>query len=947
MVEVAQATVTIIPTMQGAQQSITEQLTGEASKAGNTAGQTMGNNLSNSASKSMNFTKVGTAMTKGVTLPLVAIGTASVAAFKEVDAGLDIVTTKTGATGDALEGMHKITKDIATSIPTDFNTAGEAVGEVNTRFGVTGKTLESLSTEYIKFARINNQDVSSSVDNTSKALAAFGLDVNSASSYLDALNVVGQQTGVDVGTLSQQVSANAAQFQAMGMDINQATMFLGQCDKAGLDTSTAMMGMKTAMKNAAKEGKTLDEAMADFSQTMQGNGTETEKLQAAYELFGTRAGAAIYNACSQGQLDLDNLTGSLGEFEGSVDQTFADVVSPTEEFTTALNSLKEVGAELGSSLMTTLAPIIKEVAEKIKSFGEWFSNLSPGMQSAIVKVGLFAAACGPVLSVIGKVGTGIGTLKSLFGGLTSVLGKASGAVSSASSEISGAVSGGGGFAALKNWLSQDMSTACSTFQGTLGTIGAAIGTFTASYSLTTWVLEQTGAMEKLQDWAVNTKLNLFDFAGGNSGGWDERYEQACQKVEAASSGLYQLTSADLQELGAVEQHYSEQSTKFWNINKGESEAKANTMQSYTNLANTLLAQQGTAATTLSQTETTAAQTMQTAFETESIASTTARTSITSDQQALATESITTATTFSQSMSQVGTDSGTAATTVNQNMGNLKGAVNQSMTEAETTATTKASSIKDKLSSSSTEASTTVNGQFSFLKSAVSSSMSSAESDVNSKTNSIKSKITSNTNSAATGAQNNFKKINTAANSNLSSAESRVNSSVQNIRNSFTSQNWSSVGSNAMEGIKGGLMSMVSNLASAAASAAKSMLDAAKGALGISSPSKVFEEEVGFFIPSGVASGVEKKTPVMIRSAQESVDTMMESIRLPSPAEYASFGSSVLSMMQQGFVPQEPMAAAAGAGGGGDIIIPVYIGREHIQDIVVTAQQIHNYRSGGR
>lgn len=40
-------------------------------------------------------------------------------------------------------------------------------------------------------------------------------------------------------------------------------------------------------------------------------------------------------------------------------------------------------------------------------------------------------------------------------------------------------------------------------------------------------------------------------------------------------------------------------------------------------------------------------------------------------------------------------------------------------------------------------------------------------------------------------------------------------------------------------------------------------------------------------------------------------------------------------------------AVAGAGNGGDIIIPVYIGQERIDETVVTASQRANYRSGGR
>ncbi len=41
------------------------------------------------------------------------------------------------------------------------------------------------------------------------------------------------------------------------------------------------------------------------------------------------------------------------------------------------------------------------------------------------------------------------------------------------------------------------------------------------------------------------------------------------------------------------------------------------------------------------------------------------------------------------------------------------------------------------------------------------------------------------------------------------------------------------------------------------------------------------------------------------------------------------------------------AALAGGGAAGDIVIPIYIGGDMIDEIVVTAQQRMNLRSGGR
>lgn len=439
MIEVAQATVTIIPTMQGAQQTITKEMTGAGSVAGTEAGKVAGNKMASSIGSTMS--SAGSKLTKGLTIPLAAVGAASVAAWKEVDEGLDTIVQKTGASGTALESMSDILDNITATIPTDFATAGAAIGEVNTRFGLTGQALETLSGQFIKFAKINDQDVSSSVDSVSKVLAAFGLTAEDAGMMLDALNTVGQQTGVDVGNLAQLMSTNAASFREMGMSADEAASFLGAVDMAGLDASQMVVGLRTAMKNAATDGKTLDTVITQFSQTMSSNASESDKLAAAYKLFGSRAGAAIYNAVSNGTLDLATFTSSLGEFEGSVSATFEGTLDPMDQFTTVMNQLKSIGADLVVSVGPSLASILGTVAEVVKQMADAWSGLSPEMQEFIVKAGLIAAAAGPILSVGGKVVSGISKITSGIGGLAGKLGGATSSLSSFGSSASTAASG--------------------------------------------------------------------------------------------------------------------------------------------------------------------------------------------------------------------------------------------------------------------------------------------------------------------------------------------------------------------------------------------------------------------------------------------------------------------------------------------------------------------------
>lgn len=364
---------------------------------------------------------VGESLSKGVTAPIAAIGTASLAAFSEVDSGLDIVTQKTGASGQALEEMQQSVKNLATRIPTDFETAGAAVGEVNTRFGLTGQALEDLSGKFIKFAQLNDTDVSTSVDNVSSALNAFGQSTDDAGDLLDALNATGQATGISMDTLANDLSQNAAQFKEMGLTAQQAAGFMGMVEMSGLDTSTAMAGLKKAMKNAADDGMTLDDALKGFSDTMSSNKSDTEKLQAAYDLFGSKAGAAFYNAVQSGKLNLGDLSGTLGDFSGSVENTFSETLDPIDQFQMTLNSLKEVGADIGNSLATVLQPVLQDMSAALQKFADVWNSIPGPVQETIVKIALVAAAVGPVLIVIGKLITSVGTILTVIPKVTTAI----------------------------------------------------------------------------------------------------------------------------------------------------------------------------------------------------------------------------------------------------------------------------------------------------------------------------------------------------------------------------------------------------------------------------------------------------------------------------------------------------------------------------------------------
>lgn len=81
-----------------------------------------------------------------------------------------------------------------------------------------------------------------------------------------------------------------------------------------------------------------------------------------------------------------------------------------------------------------------------------------------------------------------------------------------------------------------------------------------------------------------------------------------------------------------------------------------------------------------------------------------------------------------------------------------------------------------------------------------------------------------------------------------------------------------IGSNIVQGIWNGISSGWDWLTGKVKDVANSLLDAAKGALGIASPSKKFRDEVGVFMAQGIGVGFEKEMQSVARIMQNSIPT---------------------------------------------------------------------------
>lgn len=381
------------------------------------------------------FTSVGKEVSKASAVA-VGAGVASYKAWSEVDDALDSVAAGTGATGKKLESLQQTAKDVYTSMPVDIKATGQAVADINTRLGLQGDALEEATRQFMKYSEVNSSDVSTSIETVAKAMNDANIPTSELNSVLDELTSASQASGLTVDALAETLSQNGVQMRALGFNTQETIALLATMEKNGVNSSVVLTGMKKAMANYANAGK---DANVELGNLFQGIQDGTVSASDAMDVFGTKAGASLYQYIQEGKLNYQDLLKVLQDSNGQLDASYEAMLDPMDQAKVAMNNLKQVGADLFDQIQATLAPMIQTLADNLQRFSQWFSTLGPNVQQFIVIVGLVVAALGPVLIFIGQICTGVGQIIEIVGFLGEFLAPVFSAIGSGLSALWGLI----------------------------------------------------------------------------------------------------------------------------------------------------------------------------------------------------------------------------------------------------------------------------------------------------------------------------------------------------------------------------------------------------------------------------------------------------------------------------------------------------------------------------
>lgn len=363
-VTVANAFVQIMPSMEGATDKITTAILPGVNQAGSKSGLAFGNMFTGKLGGLLKG--FGAAM-----LGYLAFDTLA-DSFVSVEAGFNKVIIATGATGEAAENLKAVYLDVAGSVSGSFEEIGEAVGELNTRLGLEGDELEKAAEQTMKFAKVNGVDAKTAVADVTRMMNNAGISSEEYAHILDVLTVSAQQSGIDVNKLAESVNQNAASFRQLGFTTEESIAMLAQFEKAGVNSSQVLAGMKKGVSEWAKEGKSAQQGYADFVKGVQDGSIDAQK---AIDIFGARAGVAMYDAAKTGQLSFDDMYAAITEgSDGALDTVYQDTLTAQEKFDILGKKVQTGFYEIVEPIVDAIEPYMDDIIAAISGGIEWIVN---------------------------------------------------------------------------------------------------------------------------------------------------------------------------------------------------------------------------------------------------------------------------------------------------------------------------------------------------------------------------------------------------------------------------------------------------------------------------------------------------------------------------------------------------------------------------------------------
>lgn len=388
------------------------------------------------------------------------LGVASVKTAADFESSMSQVQATMGITKDSMskldgqsvntmDALSDLAKEMGAKTAFSASECAEALNYLALAGYDTQEMADTLPT-VLNLAAAGGLDLASASDMVTDAMSALGMKTSDANKMVDQMAKTASSTNTSVGQLGEgilTIGATAKTVKGGTAELNTALGILANNGIKGAEGGTHLRNVILSLQNPTDKAaaqmealgvsvfdsqgnmRSLNDILGDLNKSMDGM-TAEEKANIISKIF-NKTDLSSVNALLANTGDTwDELQTSI-ENSGGAAQQMAD--TQLDNLSGQLTILKSAVEGFAISIGETLMPMVKNIVAKLQSFVDWLNNLDEGTRQVIVKIGLFVAALGPFLVILGTVISKVGVSMQAF----SKLGL----------KISGAITNAGGLSA--------------------------------------------------------------------------------------------------------------------------------------------------------------------------------------------------------------------------------------------------------------------------------------------------------------------------------------------------------------------------------------------------------------------------------------------------------------------------------------------------------------------
>lgn len=372
----------------------------------------------------------------------------------------DSMSTVNGESVNTMEALSDLAKQMGSETAFSASECAEALNYLALAGYDTQEMVDALPT-VLNLAAAGNIDLASASDMVTDAMSALGMETSEADTMVDQMAKTASSTNTSVSQLGEgilTIGATAKSIKGGTAELNTALGILANNGIKGAEGGTHLRNVILSLQNPTDKAaacmeqlgvdvydsqgnmRSLNDILGDLNTSMEGM-TSAEKTNIISSIFNKTDLSSVNALLANTGETWDSLQNSITNSAGAA-QKMAD--TQLDNLSGQLTILKSALEGLAISIGEALMPMVKNIVSKIQGFVTWLNNLDDGTKQVIVKIGLFVAALGPALVILGTVISKVGVAMQAFSKfgleITSLVSKAGG-LSGVMSKVGTAIMG--------------------------------------------------------------------------------------------------------------------------------------------------------------------------------------------------------------------------------------------------------------------------------------------------------------------------------------------------------------------------------------------------------------------------------------------------------------------------------------------------------------------------